>query len=188
MLFKGFRTVKESLTFLSLPVFAFHSWEKNLRALNKFKYESQKMALKISCEGTLCIWTPQRKLKSRENVELKLQYIKFLHVFIYIYFNQRTQCLTAFNGTFVCVKTEEQSSVSPWLCALSAISSPQIFTPNCGRTSVSQSSWACVGWERSPLCGTTSAKIPALLKSEAKLLQKSLLPTARHTWPPCWLP
>lgn len=40
MLFKGFRTVKESLTFMSLPIFAFYSWEKNPRTLNKFKYES----------------------------------------------------------------------------------------------------------------------------------------------------
>lgn len=36
----GLWTVKESLSFLSLSAFAFHSWEKNLRALNKFKYES----------------------------------------------------------------------------------------------------------------------------------------------------
>jgi len=41
MLFKGSSIVKESLTLLSLSVFAFHSWEKNLRALNEFKYESQ---------------------------------------------------------------------------------------------------------------------------------------------------
>lgn len=99
-----------------------------------------------------------------------------MYLYIYICFNQRTQCLRAFNGTFVCVKMEEQSSVSPCLCALSAISSPQIFTPNCGRTPVSQSSWAHVGCECSPLCGTTSVEIPALLKWVAKLGQESLLP------------
>lgn len=43
---------------------------------------------------------------------------------MYIYFDQRIQCLPAFNGTFV--RREEQGSVLPQLCALSAISSPQI--------------------------------------------------------------
>lgn len=55
MLFKCSNTVKECLTFLFFSAFAFHSWEKNLGALNKFKYESKEKALKISCEGTLCI-------------------------------------------------------------------------------------------------------------------------------------
>lgn len=64
---------------------------------------------------------------------------------------------------------EERSSVSPRLCALSAISSPQIFTPDQGRTPISESNWACVGWEGPPLCGTTSAEIQAVLELVARL-------------------
>lgn len=110
--------------------------------------------------------TEKIKIKGKCRAETVIhQIFTCVYIYIYICFNQRSQCLTVFNGTFVCVKMEEQSSVSSWLCALSAISSPQIFTPSCGRTPVSQSSWARVGWECSPLCGTTSVKIPALLKS-----------------------
>lgn len=68
---------------------------------------------------------------------------------------------------------EEQSSLSPWLCALSAISSPPIFTPNQGRTPISKSDWDHVGREHAPLCRIASAKIPALLKSVAKLSTSS---------------
>lgn len=72
--------------------------------------------------NTLCLNSTQKiKIKGKQSWNCRASNF---YTYMYIYFDQRTQCLPAFNGTFV--RREEQGSVLPQLCALSAISSPQI--------------------------------------------------------------